>query len=95
MNTGAKVKLALGILSLLPTSILLENSDGAEIVDSVGAAFNEWFASILLSAVISIIPWIILNFAGKKSYILSVFTYTCFSVSAFLLFILYILPIIK
>jgi hypothetical protein len=95
MNTGAKVKLALGILSLLPTSILLENSDGAEIVDSVGDAFNEWFEGFLLSAVISIIPWIILYFAGKKSSILTVFTYTCFFVSAFLLFILYILPIIK
>ena len=96
MNDSLKryLNAALSVLLLLPVSIALENSDGLEVVNSIGEGLKEWISAFMLSMLLSIVPVIAISVLKKNIGYLMILTITNYILSALILFVLFILPIL-
>lgn len=82
--------LLISTLLLLPFSVLLENFDGLETVNTIQGYLKEWFSGIIVSLVISGIVFGIIYIFNKSSSYVKVLYLTSYSLSL-LIFILVLL----
>lgn len=88
MNIKSAFNLALSILLLLPVSVLLENIDGLETVNSIQGFLKEWLGSLTLSLILSGMIFGIKKLLKKETTFFNVFSYTAYIFSIVILLIL-------
>ncbi len=88
MNNKLSINVLLSTLLLLPVSVLLENLDGLETVNSIQGYLKEWMGGIILSLIISGLIYGMKKLLKKDTSFLNVFSYTNYSFSIIILFIL-------
>jgi hypothetical protein len=88
MNNKLVFNVVLSTLLLLPVSVLLENSDGLETVDSIQGYLKEWIPPIILSSILSGIIYGVKKILKKETSFFNIFYYTSYTVSILILLIL-------
>jgi hypothetical protein len=87
------INLAISGVSLLPTSIALENSDNLEVVSSFSKAIGEWFGVLMASLIIAGMIWGVLRLFKMKVSFISVVTYSFYGMALLILLIVFVLPL--
>jgi len=82
------IHLVISIILLLPVSIMLENSDGLDRVNSFSGYIGEWIVSIIMSLIFTSIIYGILYIIKKKPSFLSVLYKTSYTISILILLII-------
>lgn len=87
------INLAFSAISLLPTSIALENSDNLEVVSTFAQAIGEWIGGLLVSLIIAGIIWGVFQFFKVKVPFISILTYSFYGMALLILLIVFVLPL--
>jgi hypothetical protein len=88
------INLAISGVSLLPTSIILENSDNLEVINSLPKAIENWMAGLVISTFIAGLFWGITRLFNFRISFISVLTYTIYGMALLILLILFVLPLL-
>jgi len=85
--------LAISGLSLLPTSIALENSDNLEVITTFSQAIGKWVGGLIGSLIIAGMIWGILRLFKVKIPFVSVVTYSFYGMALLILLIVFVIPL--
>jgi hypothetical protein len=88
MNNKLVFNVILSTILLLPVSVLLENLDGLETVNSIQGYLKEWMAGLILSLIMSGVIYGVKKIFKKDTSFLNVYSYTSYLFSIIILFIL-------
>ena len=88
MNNKLVFNVVVSTLLLLPVSVLLENSDDLETVDSIQGYLKEWISPIILSSILSGIIYGVKKILKKETSFFKIFYYTSYTLSILILLIL-------
>ena len=80
--------LVISLILLLPVSIMLENSDGLDRVDSFSGYIGQWIGSIIVSLIFTSIIYGILYIIKKKPSFVSILYKTSYTISILTLLII-------
>jgi hypothetical protein len=87
MNKKLIFHLILSTLLLLPVSIILENSDGLETVNTIKGYLIEWYPPIIFSLIISGIIFGVKKLLKKETSFLNIFYHSSYTISIIILLI--------
>jgi hypothetical protein len=85
MKNKLMFNVVLSTLLLLPVSVILENSDGVETVNTLQGYLKEWVPSIILSSIVSGIIFGVKKLLKKETSFLNIYYHSSYSIAIFIL----------